>query len=248
MNSVRRKPSFEPLPLWLAPPCRRCGALGRAVLTDPDGLCEFCLLQQYGIIPADDQEWVVSWIEGGQLDRGVAEHYFPDEIDTLDFTDWTGYYLDYVGFVIEEESDADGPILTSKGKRLQLRLMRGFYDGLSLCVEVLWAPLTGYRINIRMLDPNHFPTSTELTGARRCLKFLNVHYTGPGRPPAPLDLQEVRNVCRRYLDRYGQPVQATELPKILADSYSLSESHMNDKLRELRATTKLSTKQIINGE
>jgi hypothetical protein len=190
----------------------------------------------------------VSWIEGGQLDRGVAEHYFSDEVDTLDFADWTGYYLDYIGFVTDDESDTNGWTMVDKERTLELRLMRSFYDGLSVSVEMLWDPVTDYRINIRMLDPNHFPTRTELTQARRCLEFLNVHYTGPGRPPAPLDLQEVRDVCRQYLESHGRPVKPTELPKVLADDQSLSVSHMKDKLRELRATSQLTTRQIINGE
>ena len=237
MNSVRRKPSFEPLPLWLATPCRRCGALGRAVLTDPDGLCEFCLLQQYGIIPADDQEWVVSWIEGGQLDRGVAEHNLPDELDSLDFADWTGFYLDYVGFVIEEEPNADGPILTSKGKRLQLRLMRGFYDGLSVSVEMLWDPLTEYRINIRMLDPNHFPTHDDLDKARRCLEFLNVYYTSLGRRrgrklkgKSAADIRETIAFLRdEYLDDDGRQPDQTDV----ADYYGVSRSTLLRHLRDI---------------
>ena len=239
MTSIRPKPSFEPLPIASCPPCAGCGLPQRAVLTDPDGLCEWCILRRYGIEPSDGQEWVLSWEEGKRTDRGVVEHYFPEDVDNFDFSDWSGYYMDYVGFVTPDDAEIDGILMTRKEKQLHLQLLRGYYDGCPVCVEITADPVAVFRVTFRMLDLSHFPTRQDMNRARKMVRFLlGVTYTRVGRNTRQTEAEQdsaFRDSIVASLRRYHELKRSSPRLSVavIAEAHlGLSESTLRRYIRE----------------
>jgi len=130
---------------------------------------------------------------------------------------------------------------------IQIWRRRIYWRNHPVYLEALWHPERGRSVSIRGVE--HATKIDDLKRAWQGAKLLHVvESKSGGRPEAPLHLEDVRRICQEFERESGRPVTPTELPGVLANACYLSESRMDDKLRILRKSSGLTTRQIIHGE
>src|SRR6476619_2790035 len=97
-------PSLEPMSRCFRPQCRLCEQ--RAVPSDPDGLCEACIVRTRGIIliPDEKQRAYMGWMQCAPTDRAFE-----------------AFYCDYLGIILDPGAQSDWTI-NNEHETVDLRL------------------------------------------------------------------------------------------------------------------------------